>query len=301
MVNEGKKLFQLFEGQFTMTNLHQAGLPTVRVEFYAISQGEKETVLAYTSRVDIIVATLAKLGERVSTGAWICALGNGLRDEYNESKDGIFYNKPGFENVRSVKTKLLSEEAVITSKSKKAKDQTRATKEKDDEIAPKLQDFQLSQDTKSKELKEPKDKLLMLKGKGDKGQPKGKGNAKGRNTWGDSDQWQNQWSPHETSSTAPYANWTQPAKGKGYGRTKVDPSTLWCDIHQVFLCVSVSLCACVCLLYVSSVLSMCVSCVCVCVWVCCVGVFYVCLCQNLGASNQTGYKQDKTRNTVNRC
>jgi hypothetical protein len=48
---------------------------------------------------------------------------------------------------------------------------------------------------------------------------------------GKGDQWQNQWSPLETSSTAPYANWTQPAKGKGHGRTKVDP--LWCDIHQV--------------------------------------------------------------------
>jgi hypothetical protein len=69
MVNEGKKLFQLFEGQFTMANLHQASLPAVMVEFYAITQGAKESVLAYTSRVDIIVATLAKLGEKVSTRA----------------------------------------------------------------------------------------------------------------------------------------------------------------------------------------------------------------------------------------
>jgi hypothetical protein len=55
------------------------------------------------SRVDIIVATLAKLGERVSTGAWIHALGNGLRDEYKECKDGILYNKTGYDNVLSVK------------------------------------------------------------------------------------------------------------------------------------------------------------------------------------------------------
>ena len=39
--------------------------------------------------------------------------------EYKESKDGILYNKPGFDNVLSVKTKLLSEEAVLTSKNKK--------------------------------------------------------------------------------------------------------------------------------------------------------------------------------------
>ncbi len=86
-----------------MTNLHQASLPTVRVEFYAITQRDKESILAYTSRVDIIVATLAKLGERVSTGAWIHALGNGLRVEYKEWKDGILYNKPGFDNVMFVK------------------------------------------------------------------------------------------------------------------------------------------------------------------------------------------------------
>ena len=193
MVNEGKRLFQLFEGQFTMTNLHQASLPTVRVEFYAISQGEKETVLAYTSRVDIIVATLAKLGERVSTGAWIYALGNGLRTEYKESKDGILYNKPGFDNVMSVKTKLLSEEAVLTSKNKKAKDQIKATKEKDDEIALKLQELKISTEKKIKESKDPNDKLLMLKGKGGKGPPKGKGGGtKGRNTWNESGQWPTQ-------------------------------------------------------------------------------------------------------------
>ncbi len=121
-----------------MTNLHQASLPTVRVEFYAIIQGEKETVLAYTSRVDIIVATLAKLGERVSTGAWIYALGNGLRAEYKESKDGILYNKLGFDTVMSVKTKLLGEEAILTSKNKKANALVKANKEKDDEIALKL-------------------------------------------------------------------------------------------------------------------------------------------------------------------
>ena len=100
LVNEGKKLFQLFQGQFTMTNLHQASLPIVRIEFYAIIiQNATETILAYTSRVDIIVATLAKLGEKVSAGAWIHALGNGLRDEYKESKDGILYNKQGYDTV----------------------------------------------------------------------------------------------------------------------------------------------------------------------------------------------------------
>ena len=231
MVNEGKKLFQLFEGQFTMTNLHQASLPTVRVEFYAITQGDKETVLAYTSRVDIIVATLAKLGERVSTGAWIYALGNGLRAEYKESKDGILYNKPGFDSVISVKTILLSEEAVLTSKNKKANDTIKATKEKDDEIALKLKELKISTDKKLKEPKEPTDKSLYIKGKGGKGDMKGKGGTKGRNI-NESSPWPTPWNSPEGSSTTHYANWHPPAKGKGYVKPNVDPSLLWCDIHH---------------------------------------------------------------------
>ena len=165
MVNEGKKLFQLFQSQFTMSTLHQASLPTVRVDFYAITQKSEETILAYTSRVDIIVSTLAKLGEKVSTGAWIYALGNGLRHEFKECKDGIIYNKPGFDNVLSVKTMLLSEEAILTSKKKKESEQTRATKAVHDEIAMKLRETKLSND---KPAKDHKDQALMLKGKGGK-------------------------------------------------------------------------------------------------------------------------------------
>jgi hypothetical protein len=66
--NEGKKLYQMFHTMFSMTNLHQASLPTIRAEFYAITQKEGESILKYTSRVDVIVATMAKLGERISPG-----------------------------------------------------------------------------------------------------------------------------------------------------------------------------------------------------------------------------------------
>jgi hypothetical protein len=84
---------------------------------------------------------MAKLGERVSTGAWIYALGNGLRAEFKESKDGIMYNKDGFNTVMSVKTKLLHEEAILTSKLKHKDNKkvsfasTLGETEKDDEIA----------------------------------------------------------------------------------------------------------------------------------------------------------------------
>jgi hypothetical protein len=48
MKNEGEKLFQIFQALFTMTNLHQASLPTVRAEFYSITQKDNETILAYS-------------------------------------------------------------------------------------------------------------------------------------------------------------------------------------------------------------------------------------------------------------
>ncbi len=86
MKNESKKLFQMFQTLFTMTNLHQASLPTVRAELFSTAQKDKESVLAYSSRVDIVVSTMAKLGERISTGQWIYVLGNGLRAEFQEKK-----------------------------------------------------------------------------------------------------------------------------------------------------------------------------------------------------------------------
>ena len=128
---------------------------------------------------------------------------------------------------------LISEEAVLASKHKKAQVKQLATKVIDDEIALKLKDLKTSADTQPKEPKEPKDKLLMLKGKGEKGR---KGKGKGKRTWNDTDQWQPKWdspkwdSPGDSSS-AQYPNWNPPAQGKGQ-RTKADPSTHWCDIHQ---------------------------------------------------------------------
>jgi hypothetical protein len=137
---------------------------------------------------------MAKLGERVSTGAWIYALGNGLRAEFKESKDGILYSKDGFNTVMSVKTKLLNEEAVLTSKSKQ-KDSKKVTfisssgeTEKDDEI---VLVSALKITGKKKEKKEltaptpddPKDNALFVKGKGGKGGKKGKGHPKGNHRW----------------------------------------------------------------------------------------------------------------------
>jgi uncharacterized protein YihD (DUF1040 family) len=135
MKNEGKKLYEMFQTMFSMTNLNQASLPTVRAEFYALAQRENESILKYTSRVDVIVATMAKLGERISTGTWIYALGNGLRPEFKECKDGILYSKDGFGTVLLVKKKLISEEAILISQNKKAPPAPTPSTSTDDEIA----------------------------------------------------------------------------------------------------------------------------------------------------------------------
>jgi hypothetical protein len=174
---------------------------------------------------------MAKLGEQISTGAWIYALGNSLRIEFRECKDGILYNKDGFHTVMSVKTKLLSEEAVPTSQTKKASQASLSRTSTDDEIA------LVSKKTKDKKQSTTKtpqaatseateetssDKALWLKGKGGKGNPTGKGQSKGKNRWHAPDQqWNDAWD-----------QWSQPAKGKGRGKGNGSTEPLWCDICQ---------------------------------------------------------------------
>ena len=232
MKNEGKKLYQKFEAMFSMTNLHQASLPTVRAEFYAIAQRENESILKYTSRVDVIVATMAKLGERISTGAWIYALGNGLRPEFTECKKGILHSQDGFGTVLKVKTRLQSEEAVIASQNKKAPLVHQSPT--DDEIAlvaKKTKDAKKSHTIKTQSVTPPAsttttdemassstpDTALWLKGKGGKGKP-----SKGKNRWTTPAQpWGDTWT-----------QWTSPPKGKGQGKGNANTEQLWCDICQ---------------------------------------------------------------------
>jgi hypothetical protein len=168
MRNEGKKLYQMFQSLFTMTTLHTANLPGMRKQFYDISQSATETVLEYTSRVDIIVANMAKLGEQVSPGAWIYALGHGLRSEYKDTKDGILYNKKGYETVLYVKTKILSEEAILKDKRAEIKREQLSQQAIDAEIAMKVA-------ASKPVLKEPSpEKVQFTKGKdGKNGSPKG--------------------------------------------------------------------------------------------------------------------------------
>ena len=210
MKNEGKKLYQMFKSLFTMATLHQATLPIVRKQFHAIKMNDNESVLKYTSRVDILVATLEKLGERVSTSAWIYAMGNGLPQKFKDSKEGVLYSKHGYHTVMEVKAHLLSEEAILTSSNETAQEQI--SKENENEIALKIAN---NPDT-SKELALYSNKKGG-KSKGNKG--KGKG---GNRNWNQENNWQNKTN-----------NWQQNGKGKSNANNGNSlQKTSWCDICQ---------------------------------------------------------------------
>jgi hypothetical protein len=177
---------------------------------------------------------MAKLGERVSTGAWISALGNGLRPEFKESKDGIlYYTKDGYNSVMAVKTKLLSEEAVLLNKSKKDK---LNTKESDDAIAlvsaPKTKDVKPTLPLKNPNP--PKDITLFTKGKGGKG--KGKWNSKGNRWRAPASDWEivNNWSDWSNQNQGKWTPTSKGGKGKGKDDKRFDSQSLWCDIHQKY-------------------------------------------------------------------
>ena len=223
--NEGKKLYQMFQSLFTMTSLHTSNLPSMRKQFHDITQTDTETVLAYTSRVDIIVATMAKLGERVSPGAWIHALGNGLRAEYTDTKDGILYSKAEYDTVLSVKSKMASEEAILKDKRASAKRAQISQKAIEDEIAMKVA-------TLPTKITPAIDQAQIQKGKGGKN-----GGRKGQRDWtaqtsASADQWTTWQQPPSWTTPVYETSWTYPSsKGKGKAPQK---NTLWCDIHQAY-------------------------------------------------------------------
>ncbi len=224
--NEGHKLFKMFQSIFTMTTRHAANLPSMRKQFHDIKQLEAESVLAYTSRVDLLVANMAKLGEQISTGMWIYTLGNGLRPEYKDTKDGILYSKDGYDSVILVKSKIQNEDAILKD-SRVSSTVLQAQKVIHDEIAMK------GVETKSPTTKSPKEQAQFHKGKDGK-----KGGLKGQRQWVDNDQWTN-WKPTywDATPSSPWdssndQNWSSPlSKGKG---KQPSCSTLWFEIHQAY-------------------------------------------------------------------
>jgi hypothetical protein len=235
--NEGKKLFQMFQSLFTITALHTANLPSVRKQFYDVAQKDTESALQYTARVDIIVATMAKLGEQISPGAWIHALGNGLRPEYKDTKDGILYSKDGYSSVILVKSKIMCEEAILKDKRESIKKEQLSKQSLDDEIALKVE---ASKPKPHKTKPVIVDLSQISKGKDGK-----KGGPRGQRQWNDRSSSDESWNTSDTLQqsqppwplASPPVEWQQPkgnawpSKGKGKQSNR---SKLWCDIHQAY-------------------------------------------------------------------
>jgi hypothetical protein len=220
--NEGKKLFQMFQSLFTITALHTANLPSVRKQFYGVTQKDTETALQYTARVDILVATMAKLGEQVPPGAWIHALGHGLRSEYKDTKDGVLYSKDGYQSVILVKSKIMAEEAILKDKRESIQKEQLSKQLIDDEIALKVE---ASKPKPPKHKPIPVDLSQISKGKdgkkgGQRGQRQWADRSSSDESWNTSDTWQQSQPPWPLAS--PPAEWQQPKgtawpqfKGKG--------------------------------------------------------------------------------------
>jgi hypothetical protein len=121
--NAGLELLQYFDAVFLSTDDHATRLPLAQKTFHTIQQTSKESANAYISRVDLAVSSLTKLKEPVSENTWIYALINGLRPEFEETRKGVLYGRPGYDSVVAIKDSIINEEAVINNaKGKKPND-----------------------------------------------------------------------------------------------------------------------------------------------------------------------------------
>ena len=113
---------------------------------------------------------------------WIYALGNGLRSEYKDTKDGILYSKDGYGSVLLVKSKIQNEDAILKD-SRAISNASQNQKVNHDEIA-----------MKAAEIKSPNTKPSKEQAQFNKGKDGKKGGSKGQRQWFDTDQWTN-WKP----------------------------------------------------------------------------------------------------------
>ena len=194
--NEGLSLLLYFNDTFVFHDEHATSLPIAQQKFHSLKQKDKETANNYIARVDLAVSSLSKLAEPVSNNTWIFALVKGLRPEYEETKRGVNFAKPGFQSVIDVKKSILSEESIMDNASGKQKhklddktDTAFAANEHRDKtchycnkighIAPDCRKKQRDKAAGVTTTKTPKDK-------GDKSSTKGKGKGgKGKTTSND--------------------------------------------------------------------------------------------------------------------
>ncbi len=190
--NEGLSLLLYFNNIFVFHDEHATSLPIAQQKFHSLKQKKNETTNNYIARVDLAVSSLSKLGEPVSQNTWIFALVKGLRSEYEETKKGVNFAKPGFQTVKDVKKSILSEESIMDNASGKQKhkldDKTdtafsaNENKNKTCHYCNKMGHVAPECRKKQRDKAAGATTSKTSKSKGGKSQPKGKGNGgKGKN------------------------------------------------------------------------------------------------------------------------
>ena len=111
-MNQGRKLFNLFQSIFLHKGKDTANLPKALSNFNTLKMEKKESAKDFIARADMAVSDLALLNERVSVNLRLFTMANGLRKEFVECKNGILFNKDGFRTILEVKAAILKEETI---------------------------------------------------------------------------------------------------------------------------------------------------------------------------------------------
>ena len=126
--NEGLELFKHFNSTFISTEEHKTSLPAAQRTFHSLKQKTKESASVFIARTDLAVSTLNKLGEPVSANTWIYALANGLKADFDDTRKGVLFGRPGYDTVLAVKESIINEEIVLAT----IKDNVTKTKDTSD-------------------------------------------------------------------------------------------------------------------------------------------------------------------------
>jgi hypothetical protein len=106
-MNQGRKLFNLFQSIFLHKGKDTANLPKALSTFNTLKMEKKESAKDCIARVDMAVSDLALLNERVSVNLRLFTMANGLRKKFVECKNGILFNKDGYQTILEVKAAIL--------------------------------------------------------------------------------------------------------------------------------------------------------------------------------------------------
>jgi hypothetical protein len=111
-MNQGRKLFNLFQSIFLHKSKDTANLPKALSTFNTLKMEKKKSAKHFIARVDMAVSDLALLNERVSVNLRLFTMANRLRKEFVECKNGFLFHKDGYQTKLEVKAAILKEETI---------------------------------------------------------------------------------------------------------------------------------------------------------------------------------------------